>query len=146
MGTVFLSVPLSRDKGTLFVYSKGEKHMSKLYTLTEEQLEQIIKERLNADEVEQRNVISIKEYKPVALEKARKRQVSRDKAKEFFTILYGSRVSDCIVENVVTEYLKAFKKAPETFEEAWENLGFRYTASIIFKASNNPYLNEQKFR
>ncbi|SUN02016.1 phage protein [Streptococcus agalactiae] len=117
--------------------------MAKIYTLTEDQLEQIIKERTATCDVDKRRVISIRENKPFDLEKARKRQVNKDKAKEFFTILYDRQAADCIVENVITEYIKVFKKAPETFEEAWEGLSFRYTAGIVFKASSILYPNEK---
>lgn len=69
-------------------------------------------------------------------QKYRKRHLSKSKAEEFFTRLFGEKVSWVIVANVMADYTTTFRKSAATFEEAWDALGYETTMDILFRAVN----------
>ena len=71
----------------------------------------------------------------------KKRQESKDKATEFFTELCNQSVAWGIVANVMTTYITLNKKSAETFEQAWNELGYKVVSEIILKALQNSPVN-----
>ncbi|VED90898.1 phage protein [Streptococcus equinus] len=71
----------------------------------------------------------------------KKRQESKDKATEFFTELYNQSVAWGIVANVMTTYITLNKKSAETFEQAWNELGYKVVSEIILRVLQNSPVN-----
>lgn len=74
----------------------------------------------------------------------KKRQESEDKATEFFTELYNQSVTWDIVTNVMTTYINLNKKSAETFEQAWNELGYKVVSKIILNVLQNSLVNTKE--
>lgn len=66
----------------------------------------------------------------------RKRQESKAKAKAFFTAQYDEYTADVIVANVMVGYMNLGKGSADTFEQAWNALGYEITNDIVYRAVN----------
>lgn len=77
------------------------------------------------------------DYTPEQKERFRKRDASQKKAKEYYINLYNESVANVIVANIMAQFTTVFRKSANTFEEAWERLGYEITSDIVFKAIND---------
>lgn len=80
--------------------------------------------------------IDEEEYTEEQLETFRKRQESKAKAKAFFTAQYDEYTADVIVANVIIGYMNLGKGSADTFEQAWNTLGYEITNDIVYRAVN----------
>lgn len=80
--------------------------------------------------------IDEEEYTEEQLETFRKRQESEAKAKAFFTAQYDEYTADVIVANVIIGYMNLGKGSADTFEQAWNTLGYEITNDIVYRAVN----------
>ncbi|MBC9720691.1 MAG: hypothetical protein H9W82_04745 [Lactobacillus sp.] len=80
--------------------------------------------------------ISEEDYTEEQLATFRKRQESKAKAKAFFTAQYDEYTADVIVANVMIGYMNLGKGSADTFEQAWNALGYEITNDIVYRAIN----------
>lgn len=80
--------------------------------------------------------IDEEEYTEEQLATFRKRQESKAKAKSFFTAQYDEYTADVIVANVIIGYMNLGKGSADTFEQAWNALGYEITNDIVWRAVN----------
>lgn len=80
--------------------------------------------------------IDEEEYTKEQLATFRKRQESKAKAKAFFTAQYGEYAAVVIVANVIISYMNLGKGSADTFEQAWNTLGYEITGDIVWRAVN----------
>lgn len=80
--------------------------------------------------------INEEDYTEEQLATFRKRQESKVKAKAFFTAQYDEYTADVIVANVMVGYMNLGKGSAETFEQAWNTLGYEITNDIVYRAVN----------
>ena len=80
--------------------------------------------------------INEEDYTEEQLATFRKRQESKAKAKAFFTAQYDEYTADVIVANVMVGYMNLGKGSAETFEQAWNTLGYEITNDIVYRAIN----------
>ena len=80
--------------------------------------------------------INEEDYTEEQLTIFRKRQESKAKAKAFFTAQYDEYTADVIVTNVMVGYMNLGKGSAETFEQAWNTLGYEITNDIVYRAVN----------
>lgn len=80
--------------------------------------------------------INEEDYTEEQLAIFRKRQKSKAKAKAFFTAQYDEYTADVIVTNVMIGYMNLGKGSAETFEQAWNTLGYEITNDIVYRAVN----------
>lgn len=80
--------------------------------------------------------IDEEEYTEEQLATFRKRQESKAKAKAFFTAQYDEYTADVIVANVMVGYMYLGKGSADTFEQAWNTLGYEITNDIVYRAVN----------
>ena len=78
--------------------------------------------------------INEEDYTEEQLATFRKRQESKAKAKAFFTAQYDEYTADVIVANVMVGYMNLGKGSAETFEQAWNTLGYEITNDIVYRA------------
>jgi len=67
----------------------------------------------------------------------KKRDETKKRAEEFFKAMYDQTTAWGIVANVMTTYIILNKKSAETFEQAWNTLGYEITTDIVYRAVNN---------
>lgn len=80
--------------------------------------------------------INEEDYTEEQLAIFRKRQESEAKAKAFFTAQYDEYTADVIVANVMVGYMNLGKGSADTFEQAWNALGYEITNDIVYRAVN----------
>lgn len=80
--------------------------------------------------------INEEDYTEEQLATFRKRQESEAKAKAFFTAQYDEYTADVIVANVMVGYMNLGKGSADTFEQAWNALGYEITNDIVYRAVN----------
>ena len=80
--------------------------------------------------------INEEDYTEEQLAIFRKRQESKSKAKAFFTAQYDEYTADVIVTNVMIGYMNLGKGSADTFEQAWNALGYEITNDIVYRAVN----------
>ena len=81
--------------------------------------------------------INEEDYTEEQLAIFRKRQESKAKAKAFFTAQYDEYTADVIVTNVMIGYMNLGKGSADTFEQAWNDLGFEVVMDIVYRAVNH---------
>lgn len=80
--------------------------------------------------------INEEDYTEEQLATFRKRQENEAKAKAFFTAQYDEYTADVIVANVMVGYMNLGKGSADTFEQAWNALGYEITNDIVYRAVN----------
>ena len=80
--------------------------------------------------------INEEDYTEEQLAIFRKRQESKAKAKAFFTAQYDEYTADVIVTNVMIGYMNLGKGSADTFEQAWNTLGYEIINDIVYRAIN----------
>ena len=67
----------------------------------------------------------------------KKRDENRKRAEEFFKAMYDQSTAWTIVANVMITYHNIYTGFAETFEQAWNALGYEITTDIVYRAVNN---------
>lgn len=80
--------------------------------------------------------INEEDYTEEQLATFRKQQESKAKAKAFFTAQYDEYTADVIVANVMVGYMNLGKGSADTFEQAWNTLGYEIITDIVYRAVN----------
>lgn len=80
--------------------------------------------------------INKSKYTEKETENMRQQYEDSQQAKDFFVELFGKYKADVMVSNIQIQYHNRHKKWAETFEEAWQGLGYRTVSDIIFRAIN----------
>lgn len=80
---------------------------------------------------------SLKHYTDEQKAIFKKRDETKKRAEEFFKAMYDQTTAWGIVANVMTTYIILNKKSAETFEQAWNTLGYEITTDIVYRAVNN---------
>ena len=66
----------------------------------------------------------------------KKRDESKKRAEEFFKAMHDQSTAWVIVANVMANYIYLGKGSAETFEQAWNTLGYEITNDIVYRAVN----------
>lgn len=66
----------------------------------------------------------------------KKRDETKKRAEEFFKVMYDQSTAWVIVANVMVTYHNIYTDWAETFEQAWNALGYEITTDIVYRAVN----------
>ena len=66
----------------------------------------------------------------------KKRDETKKRAEEFFKAMYDQSTAWVIVANVMVTYHNIYTDWAETFEQAWNALGYEITTDIVYRAVN----------
>ncbi len=67
----------------------------------------------------------------------KKRDETKKRAEEFFKAMYDQSTAWVIVANVMITYHNIYTGFAETFEQAWNTLGYEIITDIVYRAVNN---------
>ena len=67
----------------------------------------------------------------------KKRDETKKRAEEFFKAMYDQSTAWVIVANVMVTYHNIYTGWAETFEQAWNTLGYEITTDIVYRAVND---------
>ena len=76
----------------------------------------------------------------------KKQDESKKRAEEFFKEMYDQSTAWVIVANVMVVYHNIYTGWAETFEQAWNALGYDITSDIVYRAVNGLSAKKQERR
>lgn len=82
------------------------------------------------------NLFSLDRYTDEQKAVFKKQDETKKRAEEFFKAMYDQSTALVIVANVMVAYHNIYTGWAETFEQAWNTLGYEITTDIVYRAVN----------
>ena len=83
------------------------------------------------------NPFSLDHYTDEQKAVLKKRDETKKRAEEFFKAMYDQTTAWTIVANVMITHHNIYTGWAETFEQAWNTLGYEITTDIVYRAVNS---------